>query len=272
MNRDLVSDDFDLLPYWTAGEGEPLLLIHGIISDSSFFAGTARLLSASYQVITYDRRGYGSAAYSEEMDFSVAAQAQDAAAILTKVCREPAWIVGNSAGALIAIEACMRFPDLVRGLLLVEPSISFDPECRQMMKKWNQELNDYLLSGHIKRVLPAFHRVIGGQNLLSQGSSLAEMKRVYHNLYHFMHGELNEVQGYAPSKRRLSPIHIPVRVIVTDSGRDSIFGRSSQALAKEMGWKLSLLPGYHNTLKDNPVSSANHIRDYVEELKLEEVR
>lgn len=272
MIKDQEPSGANLLPICVMGEGEPLLLIHGIISDSSFFAGVSQLLSANYKVITYDRRGYGNTIYSEKMNFSVAAQAQDAADVLTKTCRGSAWIVGNSAGGLIALDVCMRFPDLVRGLLLVEPSISFDPECQRMMKEWNQELNTYLISGRIKRALLAFNRVIGNHAPPSQGSSLAEMKEVYHNLINFMYGELNEIQRYAPSKRQLSSIRIPIKIIVTDSGKNSIFGKSSLALAKEMGWKLNYLPGYHNALKDNPISSASHIHKYIEELKLEELR
>lgn len=263
--------DFGRSPICIVGEGEPLLLIHGIISDSSFFTDIIQLLSVNYKVIAYDRRGYGNAVHFGKMDFSVAVQAQDAADILTKTCRGPAWIVGNSAGGLIALDLCMRFPDLARGLLLVEPSISFDPECQQMMKDWNQELNTYLTSGHIKSALPAINRVIGNPNPPRRELSLAEMKKVYHNLSNFMYGELNEVQRYAPSKQQLSLIRIPVQIIVTDCGKDSIFGKSSLALAKEMGWKLNTLPGYHNALRDNSISSANYIHKYIQELKLDEI-
>lgn len=267
MNNTTELNGFDHLSVSVAGEGAPLLLIHGIISDSSFFTGISQLLMANYRVITYDRRGYGNSLRYEGMGFSVAEQAQDVVDILTKTCREPAWIIGNSAGGLIAIEACMTNPDLVRGMLLIEPSFSFDQECQQAMKQWNHELNTYLASGHIKRALPAFHRVVGNNGASARSISLSEMKKVYNNLFNFMHGELNEIQRYAPLKRQLSLIDIPLQILVTDSGRDSIFGKSSLALAKEMDWKINFLPGYHNALKDDPITSAKYIHKYIEEMK-----
>lgn len=267
MNNNIELNGFDNLSVSVAGEGDPLLLIHGIISDSSFFAGISQVLMTNYKVITYDRRGYGNSLRYEEMDFSVAEQAHDVADILTRTCRESAWIVGNSAGGLIALEVCMKYPDLVRGMLLIEPSFSFDPECQQKMEQWNQELNSYLASGHIKRALPAFNRVIGINSASAQSISLSEMKKVYDNLFNFMHGELNEIQRYAPLKRQLSLIHIPIQILVTDRGKDSIFGKASLALAKEMGWKTNFLSGYHNALKDDPITSANYIHKYIEEMK-----
>lgn len=272
MNNNVKLNDSSSLPVFVSGEGEPLLLIHGIISDCSFFTDISKALMTDYKVIRYDRRGYGNSLRHEGMDFSVAEQAQDVADVLTKTCNEQAWIVGNSAGGLIALEAYMRFPYLVKGMLLVEPSISFDPECQQAMKQWNDELNTYLDAGRIKRALPAFNRVIGNDSTSSQSMPLSEMKKVYNNLFNFMHGELNEVQRYAPLKQQLSSIECPIQILVTDDGRDSIFGKSSLVLAKEMGWKLNFLPGYHNTLKDNPIASADCIRKFIEEMKVEELR
>lgn len=242
-------------------------MIHGIISDSSFFAEISGRLSTRYKVITYDRRGYGNASRTEGMEFTVAQQAKDAADVLRQTCGEPAWIVGNSAGGLIALELCMRYPALTRGMLLVEPSISFDPECVAAMAEWNRELNDYLDSGRIKRALPAFGRVTGDPGAGGQGLSLSQMKTVYANLSNFMHGELNEVQRYTPTRQQLSAIPVPVQILITESGKDSIFGKSSLMLAKEMNWEAVFLPGYHNALRDAPDTSADCIHKCIEEIK-----
>ena len=74
---------------YSTGAGTPLLMIHGIISDGSFFDEAASFLADEYQVISYDRRGYGRSTGEKWTDFSVGAQAEDAARILEVVPDHP---------------------------------------------------------------------------------------------------------------------------------------------------------------------------------------
>lgn len=239
-----------------AGQGEPVLMIHGIISDSSFFEECASYLCKSYQVITYDRRGYGKSNSQTYTDFSVHTQAQDAAAIIRKYCREPVWIIGNSAGGLIGLELALHFPELLRGLIMIEPSLAYDLEEKQKLQAWNQELNNYLKTNKIKKALPAFGRVTGSPVSSSSSVSLSSLKQTYQNLSAFMHGELNEVQHYFPEIQRLKQLSLPVVVAVTERGADSIFATSSLSGARLIGWPVVHIPGFHNAAKDLPLDFA----------------
>lgn len=240
----------------TTGAGTPLLMIHGIISDGSFFDGCLPCLSDDYQVITYDRRGYGRSIGESWKDFSVGAQAEDAAEVLKRHTDQKALVFGNSAGGLIALELAFRHPDLVRGMVLLEPSLAWDEEERKKLREWNRELNEYAAAGRIKRAMPAFTRVTGAP-ASGGGAGLAEMKKTFANLKNFMYGELNEVQlsggqGYDPGLERCRDLQIPVRVAVTEKGSGSIFATSSVSGAKLAGWEILPFPGYHNTAKDMP--------------------
>lgn len=240
------------------GEGAPLLMIHGIISDGSFFEGAARILAEEYQVITYDRRGYGKSLGTFQ-DFSVGIQAGDARTILEECCKEPAWVLGNSAGGLIGLELALRYPWLVRGMILVEPSLGYAPEEQEKLRAWNRELNGYLDSGKIKQALPAFARVIGGGENSGKSSSLREMKQTYQNLSNFMYGELNEVQHYLPPSETLAALRVPVAVAVTEQGKEGIFATSSLDGARRLGWPVLKLPGFHNVAKEQPEEFAGRI-------------
>lgn len=254
-----------ILPVYIAGEGEPLLMIHGIISDGSFFRDTAERLKDAYRVISYDRRGYGADSYGGE-DYSVAAQAEDAADILRAYAMEPAWVVGNSAGGLIAMELCQRHPELVRGMILLEPSLSFDEESKTLIRAWNEELNSYVAQKKTKRALAAFARVTGKSAAQQTGTSLAEMKTVYKNLENFLHGELNEVQHYFPDLQQVKDIAVPVKIFITEQGKDTLFGITSRNGADALGWQVVSIPGYHNALKEEPDSSAEAIRQVLKEM------
>ena len=235
----------------STGAGTPLLMIHGIISDGSFFDGDIPFLSGDYQVITYDRRGYGRSLKKEWSSFSVEAQAEDAAEVLKKYTDRKALIFGNSAGGLIALELAFRYPDLVRGMVLLEPSLAWEEGEREKLREWNRELNAYVSAGRIKRAMPAFTRVTGAP-ASGDGAGLAEMKKTFANLKNFMYGELNEVQGYDPGLERCRSLAVPVKVAVTRQGSGSIFATSSVNGAELAGWEILSFPGYHNTAKDMP--------------------
>lgn len=247
------------------GQGAPLLMIHGIISDSSFFQDCGALLASEFRVITYDRRGYGRSADTEIRDFSMQAQAEDAAEILRAEAKEPAWILGNSAGGLVALELAQRHPELVRGMVLLEPSLGYVESERQKLQAWNRELNGYVASGKLKRALPAFSRAIGVE--AGGGGSLEELRRSYQNLTAFLLGELNQVQHYLPPLQQLRDLRTPTVMAVTRQGRDSMFATSSQSAAELIGWETVLFPGHHNSARECPAEFADTLREVLRRME-----
>ena len=242
------------------GSGPPLLMIHGIMSDGSFFRGLAERLSDQFQVITYDRRGYGAGTEDQYDDFSVKVQAEDAVEVLKRYTSEPAFILGNSAGGLISIEIGLRYPQLVQGMALLEPSLGFTPEDTAKLSAWNEELNGYVAAGRPKRALPAFARVTGNHSGESQPVSLAELKQTYRNLNNFLYGELNEVQHYYPTLEQCRSLPMPVHMLISDAGRESFFATSSLHAAEIIGWDITYVKGYHNAAKDEPDAFAECLR------------
>ena len=239
--------------FQTKGSGIPLLLIHGIISDSSFFEPCMSVLSRSYQTICYDRRGYGKSVRQAYTDYSVHTQARDAAEVLGAVKAGPAYILGNSAGGLVGLELALHYPQLVKGLVIVEPSLGYEEQERLKLLAWNEELNEYARSGRHKQALPAFTRITGAPEGSSSAPSLMALKQTYQNLSAFLTGELNMIQHYLPPAEALRQITVPRVIAVTERGRESIFATSSVSAAKHLGWPLIHLPGYHNVAKDMPL-------------------
>ena len=90
------------------GEGPPILLVHSAIVDMrSWDAMVPPLVAAGYRVIRYDVRGYGSST-AEDVDFSNRA---DVLAVLDGVGAGQAAVVGNSRGAMIALDTVLESPD-----------------------------------------------------------------------------------------------------------------------------------------------------------------
>jgi pimeloyl-ACP methyl ester carboxylesterase len=101
-----------------AGSGPPLLLLHGIASDSSTWRDVLPQLAARHTVIAPDLLGHGASA-KPMADYSLGAFASSARDLLLRLGHERATIVGHSLGGGIAMQFAYQFPERVERLVLV---------------------------------------------------------------------------------------------------------------------------------------------------------
>lgn len=106
------------LHYETAGEGEPLLLIHGLGSSGRDWENQIEEMARFFRVITYDVRGHGRSA-KPPGPYIVQQFARDAVDLLRALDAIPAHICGISMGGMIAFQIAVDFPDQVRSLVIV---------------------------------------------------------------------------------------------------------------------------------------------------------
>jgi pimeloyl-ACP methyl ester carboxylesterase len=109
------------LPTWheVRGEGQPVVLLHGAFAGaSSWSAQTPALARAGYKVHVPERRGH---AHTPDVEGPLTYQvmADDTVAYLDGVVGAPAHLVGWSDGAVVALLAAWRRPDLVERLVLI---------------------------------------------------------------------------------------------------------------------------------------------------------
>lgn len=98
------------------GSGSPVVLVHG--TCPAWWGELPAWLAASTEVVTYDRRGFGTSRGLTADGFS--AHARDLAAVIGD---EPAVVVGWSMGGVVALEAACAHPERFRGLVLIEPPL-----------------------------------------------------------------------------------------------------------------------------------------------------
>ncbi len=98
--------------------GEDVVLLHGGLSSSaSLRRSVGRRLSAAYRVSSFDRRGHGRTADTEE-PFHYDSMAEETVAFLEWLGR-PAHLIGHSDGAIVGLLVAMSRPDLVGRLVAV---------------------------------------------------------------------------------------------------------------------------------------------------------
>ena len=243
------------------GNGPLLLLIHGVACDSDYFRETAKLLAKKYTVITYDRRGYTRSkmiheVFSEKQpDFSMNTQVEDAAAIIQHMNMGAAYVVGSSAGAVLSAALALRFPELVKALVLHEPVFAEDPQTADGL----QELTDKIIACRtqkrgITRALMTFVEAMDGTDSRSVSKSLPEQARALKNLQLFVDYEVEHLLQL--SLREAANIQCPVYVAAGECDSNGLFCRGAKSAAEQLGWPLLHAPGYHNMASDLPLDFA----------------
>ncbi|RZS32823.1 pimeloyl-ACP methyl ester carboxylesterase [Herbihabitans rhizosphaerae] len=111
--------------YDEQGDGDPLVLLHGGLTDSRDFAPNLGTLADRFRVLTPDRRGHGRTA-DVPGPITMELMAADTIAFLEKVIGTPSRLVGYSAGAAVALAVGRQRPDLVERLVLISGAFRKD--------------------------------------------------------------------------------------------------------------------------------------------------
>jgi len=104
----------------TGGNRTPLILLHGITDNGLCWTRVAKALEHDYNIIMPDARGHG-LSDGPEKGFSIELLAADVAALIRSLQLEHPFVLGHSMGAATASILAVRYPDLVRAILLEDP-------------------------------------------------------------------------------------------------------------------------------------------------------
>lgn len=105
--------------YQAAGDGPPMLLLHGYPLSGALFGRVREALEGDWTVITLDLRGYGLSEASEVPD-SIEVYAEDALAVLDHLGIEQAVIGGMSMGGPITFSMYEMAPARFSGMILID--------------------------------------------------------------------------------------------------------------------------------------------------------
>ena len=112
------------------GDGPTVVLLHAGVADRRGWTAVAdRLAAAGLDVVAYDRRGFGDTPPGD----APFTHLDDLRAVLDATAGDrPAWLVGNSMGGALALDAALALPERVAGLVLLAPGVSGTPEVEDL--------------------------------------------------------------------------------------------------------------------------------------------
>lgn len=233
------------LYYEVRGSGPKLIMIHGGGGDADKFVNVANDLSSKYTIITYDRRGHSRSKLVEnEMGYSVEKHSDDLYRLLSELSIGPVSIFGSSSGAVIGLDFCSRYPELVRLFIPHEPVL--------LQFLTGQELTDAQLfliglqDKHRNDIRELSSSVAMNED---QSGEFEQKRRTMNNLKYFVDYEIPGVSQYGLDiemlKKSLKSSSMRILPAGGSESRDFFPYRCAVLLAEQIGAQIVEFPGHH---------------------------
>jgi esterase len=104
--------------YRTVGEGQPLVILHGLYGASDNWHTIAGKLSDKFKVVIPDLRNHGQSPHDDEMDFKV--MSEDVTGLLDRLNIQKCILLGHSMGGKLAMQIALGHAHRVEKLVVVD--------------------------------------------------------------------------------------------------------------------------------------------------------
>ena len=107
------------------GQGQPLLILHGLYGSSDNWLTIAKQLAEDYRVFIIDQRNHGQSPHSEEWNYTV--MAKDIADFCVQHQLENIYIVGHSMGGKTVMKMAELFPQTIQKMIVIDIAPRYYP-------------------------------------------------------------------------------------------------------------------------------------------------
>jgi pimeloyl-ACP methyl ester carboxylesterase len=130
----LTRADGGCLQYATAGDGAPVVFIHGFGLDSNMWDPQWAAFAKRHRLIRYDMRGYGGSSVPQ----GPYSHTDDLLALIDFLGAQPAHLVGLSLGGRVALRLAAQHPEAVRSLTLADPALDGHIWTDDWLQRWRR--------------------------------------------------------------------------------------------------------------------------------------
>ena len=201
----------------------------------------------------------------DPQDTTVHTFADDAHQLLAALGTEPAYVLGDSGGALVGLELVSRYPEQVRVLVAHEPPLTRLLDDADEHTRFAREVYETYRS---EGIAPAMGKFAAGAGL-DQGPpeapvdptpEMAEaMARMQGNMEFFLGHMWLPLGDYAPEISGLRSL--PIVVGVGEASEGQLAHRAALALAEQLGKEPTVFPGGHSGIGSHPEAFAGCLHE-----------
>jgi pimeloyl-ACP methyl ester carboxylesterase len=262
---DSTTGFFNGLYYEVAGEGHPLVLIHGGLVNSGLWDDQFEVFAGQYRTVRYDARGFGKS-MSPTAYYSNYGDLRD---LLDFLGIQRAYVLGLSMGGVIAIDFTLAYPDRVAALIPVAAGLGgYHATSNTALR---DELNAAYERGDKDRAVELSLQVWtdGPQRTPDQVDPTVRERIRAMTVHTF---DLPDVDPWLqplepPAVDRLAEIHVPTLFVVGDQDVADILKIGDLIVAQVPGAKRAVIPGTaHHLNMERPAEFNRIVLDFLNSL------
>lgn len=130
--------------YQTQGDGGPaVVLVHGFGASWGHWRQNIPVLAENCRVYAIDLIGFGGSAKptpGEKISYTFETWGQQLADFCREVVGSPVYLIGNSIGCIVAMQAAVDHPDIVLGLALINCSLRLLHDRKRAQLPWYRSM------------------------------------------------------------------------------------------------------------------------------------
>lgn len=206
----LTRDDGGWLHYATAGEGDPVVFIHGFALDSDMWDPQWPAFAQRHRVIRYDLRGYG----NSSLPAGAYSHVDDLLALIDFLSARPVHLVGLSLGGRVALRVAAQAPEAVRSLTLADPALDGHTWTADWLQRW-RKMTDAAKRGDLSSAKKLWreHLLFEPANKHPQVADALRVMIDRYSGWHWRHPDPGTAPA-PPVAEALPSISIPTLVVV----------------------------------------------------------
>lgn len=226
MNK-VISKDGTAIAYDIYGEGSVFIFITGASCFRNFMPvkADAKGFAKGFKVYNYDRRGRGDSA--DKGTYSIDRELEDIEALID-ASGEKAILYGHSSGAVLALEAALKFPDKIKKLVIYDAAYVHAESEKPAYAELTANVKALILDGKNVKALRAFLIGIGMPKIFVYMLPLMPGWKTMVALAPTLLYDMELTKDLAPVAR-LSRIQVPTQIF---------YGEKSPASMKSTGGQI----------------------------------
>lgn len=246
--------------------GKPwLILLNGLLSDTTMWAGVLPHLAPHFRVLTFDSRGQGRSDAPEEGPYPTTLLAEEAWELFQRLEIRRPWLAGLSNGSAIALELLSKRSKAFAGAVLTSSVPSIDFAMEKKAEHWAQCLE---IGGPLLQFDAVAPFLWGDRFLEARHGVLRTYHQVVTGKGKAMHGNLHQIRGIYgwDIRARLAGISAPVLLLV---GAEDLLTPPWKCLETAQGIpgsRFEIIPGIgHAYPVEDPKEYAAQLKGFIVE-------